>query len=193
MSKPEQRKAQFFILLVIVLGITLFLGYRMNRTPNPIVVQADAPKFSAITASQGEARIRLDLLDKKTTDEDLGRKNLFTFGVKQPPPAPPSKTPPGPQPPSNVISMPPAQPPRVGPPPPPPPPPIPLKYVGFAFIEPNSKALIATLLDDQQRHFNAVEGDVYMGRYRVVRVTDTAVEVEDLEFNRKQTLPLVKQ
>jgi hypothetical protein len=74
-----------------------------------------------------------------------------------------------------------------------PPPQVPLKYVGYAYVEPNSHALIATLIDDQQRNFIAVEGDVYLGRYRVLRITDSAVDVEDLQFNRRQILPLIKQ
>ncbi len=78
-------------------------------------------------------------------------------------------------------------------PPPPPPPPIPLKYVGFASVAPNSKALIATLMDDSQHHFNLREGDIWMGRYRLTRVTETAVDVEDLQITRHQTLPLTKQ
>jgi hypothetical protein len=31
-----------------------------------------------------------------------------------------------------------------------------------------------------------------MGRYRVLRITDTAVDIEDIETSRRQTLPLVK-
>jgi hypothetical protein len=68
-----------------------------------------------------------------------------------------------------------------------------LKYIGFASIEPNSQHLIATLIDDTQHHFNAVEGDIFMGRYRVGRISDSSVDVEDIQSSRRQTLPLVKQ
>ena len=191
MTMPAKKKVQILVLLVLVLAATMVHGRRMNRAPNPVVVQADAPKTSAAVQIKGEARIRLDLLGKTALPEDLGRKNLFAYGAKQPPPEAAKPLPPVLPPPGNVVTLPPAQPP--GPPPAPPPPPIPLKYVGYAYFEPNSKALIATLLDDRQQHFLAVEGDVYLGRYRVVRVTDSIVEVEDLEFSRRQSLPLVKQ
>ena len=70
---------------------------------------------------------------------------------------------------------------------------MPLKYLGFAYVEPNSRALIATIKDDSLgKFFYPVEGDVWIGRYRIARITDKMVEVEDLEFNRRQTLPLVK-
>jgi len=31
-----------------------------------------------------------------------------------------------------------------------------------------------------------------MGRFRIATITDKAVEIEDLEYNRRQTLPLMK-
>ena len=191
MSMASNKKVQIFALLVCVLVATIVIGRRLNRAPNPVVVQADAPKAAAPIQLKGDARIRLDLLDKRTSADDLGRKNLFAFGAKQPPPEAVKPAPVQPPAPTNVVTMPPTRP--AGPPPAPPAPPIPLKYIGYAFLEPNSKALIATLLDDRQHHVNAVEGDVYMGRYRVIRVTDALVEVEDLEFSRRQSLPLVKQ
>ena len=188
MSKPGPWKAQLLIVLVAGLGLTTFIGYRMSRPANPAIVQAGGSRTAAAVPSQSNARIRLDLLDRKNEDETVGDKNLFQYGQRQAPLAAPPAGPqsPQPQPQSNTPVAPAVRPQQ-------PPPPIPLKYVGFAFVEPNSKALIATLLDDSQRHFNAVEGDVYLGRYRVARITETTLEVEDLEFNRRQTLALVTQ
>ena len=191
MSMLSNKKVQAFVLLLGVLVATIVIGRSINSTPNPVVAQADAPEAVVAAQLKGDARIRLDLLDRKTADDDLGRKNLFAFGAKQPPPEAVKPVPVQPPAPPNVVAMPPTRP--VGPPPAPPAPPIPLKYIGYAYLEPNSKALIATLLDDRQHHVNAVEGDVYMGRYRVIRVTDSLVEVEDLEFSRRQSLPLLKQ
>ena len=191
MSKPGTKQL-VLIGLIVVLGLTLYFGLQMNRTPDLVAVQAQGKRSAAVASGQADAKIRLDLLDKASDTGDIGKKNLFQYG---PPPAPPAPaTPPAP-PVGPSISNPAATSPRppVAPPAPPPPPPVPLKYVGFASVEPNSKTLIATLIDDSQHHFNAVEGDVFMGRYRVARITDTAVDIEDLEFTRRQTLPLVKQ
>jgi hypothetical protein len=180
------------------LALTLFFGYRMNRTPNPAVVQAEDQKTVATPPAQTDARIRLDLLKRENPDEDLGKKNLFQYG---PPPAPPaaaanaagkSKTPGmsanAPQPGTTT-----AAPATSVPAGPPPPPPIPLKYIGVSSVEPDSKTFIATLIDDNQHHFNAVNGDIFMGRYKISRITENSVDVDDLQYNRHQTLPLVKQ
>src|SRR5215467_9703964 len=74
-------------MLLLALGVTVFISYRMNRTPNPAVVQAEAPKPVVTPPVQTDARVRLDLLNKQSSDDDLGKKNLFQYG---PPPAPPA-------------------------------------------------------------------------------------------------------
>ena len=191
MTKSDQSRLRILILLLAALGLTVFLSSRMTRRANPAVVQAENQKVVAVALAQPDARIRLDLLNKETLDKQTGKKNLFEYAPPPAPPAPrPSPFPPAQPPPNAMTSRPPMP---SGPPQPPPPPPIPLRYIGFAFVEPNSKSLIATLIDDSQRHFLFVEGDVYQGRYRIARITDTSVEVEDLQFPRRQVLPLVKQ
>jgi len=195
MTKADQKKLRVLIVLLIIFGVTVFFGYRMSRTPNPVVVQAQEQRPAAAPPVQTDARIRLDLIDKQDSNEEVGKKNLFEYGPPPAPPAPPKPVTRPPGPPTNLPGNPTPGAPNVGPvrPPPPPTPSIPLKYIGFAYVEPNAKALIAALLDDAQHHFTAVKGDVLMGRYRIADVTDTAVEVEDMEFNRHQRLPLVKQ
>ena len=198
MTKPDQQKLRILIGLLIVLAVTVFFGYRMSRMPNPAIVQAEDQKPAAATPpAQTDARIRLDLLKKESPDENLGKKNLFQYGPPPAPPAPPvsagvrggspgsSKAPqvnPGLTTPPATASM-----------QPPPPPPVPLKYIGVSFVEPNSKQLIATLIDDTQHHFNAVDGDIFMGRYRISRITESSVDVDDLQYKHHQTLQLAKQ
>jgi hypothetical protein len=81
--------------------------------------------------------------------------------------------------------------PRTGPPPPAPPPPIPLKYQGFAAENGAGGGFTAFLADDS-RHYNVNVGEVLMGRYRILAISDKGVDVEDLQYNRRQTLPLLK-
>jgi hypothetical protein len=194
MTKADQQKLRILIILLIVLGITLFLSFRMNRTPNPAVVQAEAQKPAVTPPVQTDARIRLDLLKKQTPGDDLGKKNLFQYGPPPAPPMPPQTkkpaVPPNQAATNSSLNTGGSNPGFTAPPPPPS---IPLKYIGFAYIEPNSQHLIAALIDDTQHHFNAVEGDIFMGRYRVGRISDSSVDIEDMQFNRRQTLPLVKQ
>jgi hypothetical protein len=51
--------------------------------------------------------------------------------------------------------------------------------------------MIAFVADDS-RHYNVTAGEVLLGRYRILSITDKSIEVEDMEYNRRQTLPLLK-
>jgi hypothetical protein len=73
------------------------------------------------------------------------------------------------------------------PPPPPPPPPINLKFYGFASKAGEKKRIFLTNGDDV---FIASEGDVVSRRYKVLHITNTSVEIEDVLNNNKQTIPL---
>jgi hypothetical protein len=72
-------------------------------------------------------------------------------------------------------------------PPPPPPPPIQLKFFGVADRGGRRQALL--LHDDDV--WVASPGDVVMRRYRVISIADKTIEVEDMQNNNKQTLPLL--
>ena len=189
MTRQDRQKLGVFVVLVGVLVLTLVLGYRMNRPPTTAATQAPENKPSANPPTANDARIRLDLVEKPEAAEDeAGRKNLFQYRqAPPPPPAPRPDTPAAaPAPPPNMTSVP------VQPrPAPPPPPPIPLKYMGFAAVNAPDRGLTA-FLEDGSRHYNVKAGEVLMGRYRITRISDTSVEVEDLEYNRRQTLPLLK-
>lgn len=61
------------------------------------------------------------------------------------------------------------------PPPPPPPPPLPLQAVGFSDTGKGKQAYIT----DQQETYIVGEGDEFGGKYKVLKITATQVEVED--------------
>jgi len=75
-----------------------------------------------------------------------------------------------------------------GPPQPPPPPPINLKFYGFANKpgDPSKKVF----LSEGDNIFIASEGDVVNRRYKVVRIGQSSVEIQDLLNNNTQTIPL---
>lgn len=75
------------------------------------------------------------------------------------------------------------------PPPIPPPPPITLKFFGFA-NRPGEKKRV--FLSQDGDVFIAAEGDIVDRRYRVLRISPTAVEVEDVINNNRQSLPLTQ-
>jgi hypothetical protein len=52
--------------------------------------------------------------------------------------------------------------------------------------------MTAVLAQGNDQHYTVTVGEVLMGRYRVSRISETFVEIEDLEYNRRQTLPVIK-
>lgn len=76
-----------------------------------------------------------------------------------------------------------------GPPPPPPPPPITLKFFGFANKPGETKKVFLSQGEDI---FIAGEGDIVDRRYRVLHISPTAVDVEDVINNNRQSLPLTQ-
>lgn len=187
MSGQDRQRLRIFLVLIVVLGFTLVFGYRMNRPPTTAAVQSPEAKPAAKAPTASDARIRLDIVENPETGGEIGQKNLFQFGQRRPAPGP-QTLPPGSQasePPPPVMTPPVP----IVPAGPPPPPPIPLKFTGFAIV---NSFLTAFLADDSSRHFNVTAGEVLMGRYRITQITDRAVEVEDLQFNRRQMLALQK-
>lgn len=73
---------------------------------------------------------------------------------------------------------------------PPPPPPINLKFYGFA-NRPGDPAK-KVFLSEGDNIFIAGEGEVVNRRYKVVKIGQSSVEIEDLLYNNKRTIPLTQ-
>jgi hypothetical protein len=71
---------------------------------------------------------------------------------------------------------------------PPPPPPIDLKFFGIATAANGARK--AFLLHDDIV-YTASAGDVVLRRYKVIAVDPKTIQVEDMQNNNKQTLPLL--
>ena len=198
MNKQDRQRLNIFIILLVVLGLTLVLGYRMTSPPSGFTVQPPEPKPPANVPTASDARIRLDLVEKPE-EAEAGRTNVFQYRQGRPAPGPEGSRPAtvDPSAASGPVMPPvPAVTPIPSPPTaPPPPPPIPLKYQGFAVVNSGNAggpALTAFLSDDLSHHYNVSVGEVLIGRYRIVGITEKNVEVEDLQNNRRQVFPLLK-
>jgi hypothetical protein len=75
------------------------------------------------------------------------------------------------------------------PPPPPPPPQIPLKFFGFANKPGEPKKVFLSQGEDV---FIAVEGDIVDRRYKVIHIGPNSVEIEDVLYNNRQSIPLTQ-
>jgi len=69
------------------------------------------------------------------------------------------------------------------------PPPINLKFFGFANRPGEAKKVFLSQGEDV---FIAAEGDIVDRRYRVLHISPTAVELEDVLNNNRQSLPLTQ-
>src|SRR2546425_9580764 len=139
MSKQDRQKFSILVVLLVVLGMTAVLGYRMNQPPTTAAVQVPETKTSANPPAPTDARIRLDLIENaEGSKEKIGRKNVFQYQK------PPASRPPVPGSGGSASTTPGTQqpaPPLFGLPPttsgyspsaaPPGPPPIPLKDQGY--------------------------------------------------------------
>jgi hypothetical protein len=144
--------------------------------PRPTVRgKAAAGKKDAAVRSM-DPSLRLDLLKESedTKYEGTGR-NIFRVFVEPP----------------HIVKSPvlDQQPVAQGPPPPPPPPPINLTFYGFATPTGGTKRIFLAKGEDV---FIAREGDIVDRRYKVVRISQNAVEILDVLSNNRQSIPLTQ-
>lgn len=180
-------------LMVVAIGVMLFsFGGSAPKaaTPAPAVtpvaasrpVPASRPaphtKTHGKKGSTGprslDPTLRYDWLkiSEDTKYEGTGR-NIFLAQAEIPQPTDPGVTDP-----KKVDS---------GPPPPPPPPPINLKFFGFASSVGEPKKIF---LSEGEDVFIAAEGEVVDRHYKVLRISPTSVEIEDVLNNNRQNIPL---
>lgn len=184
-STPERRR-QYRLLAVLIIALAGVLAYRLwpAGAGGPSSDAGNGPSAAANGApASGQAGpvtlpkpVKLGTLETPPELEDAGR-NPFTFGVRPPPPPPP---------------RPEAPPPAVAPPPvrPQGPPPIALKLVGVTVVPDGGRSLVTLKDTSGPGVYQAFEGDVVDGRYRVVKVGVQSVVVSYLDGSGTRTIPL---
>jgi hypothetical protein len=137
--------------------------------------KAHGKKGSATATRSLDPTLRYDWLkaSEDTKYEGTGR-NIFMAQAEIPQPVAPVKTD------AEKLA-------ESGPPPPPPPPPINLKFFGFASKPGEGKKVF---LSEGEDVFIAAEGDVVNRHYKVLRISPTSVEIEDVLNNNRQSIPL---
>jgi hypothetical protein len=118
--------------------------------------------------------LRLDLL-KSSEDVTYKGSGRDIFRSQAPPPEIP-----------KVVTPPVKQ----EPPPPPPPPPINLKFYGFANKKGGADKSI--FLSSGEDIFVAKEGQIVNRRYKILKINNNSVDVEDVLTNNRQTLYLTQ-
>jgi hypothetical protein len=141
---------------------------------NPGRIRNTGTKQSAAKSLDPTLRLNLLKSSEDTKYEGAGR-NIFKVFVEPPP-----------KPIAPVVTQ---QQQATGPPPPAPPPPINLKFYGFATPQGGAKRIFLAKNEDV---FIAKEGDIVDRRYKVVRISQNAVEILDVLSNNRQSIPLTQ-
>jgi len=178
----------------IGLGVVavLAIAYELLGGPStPVAATATAPTPIARAAARkpgkgrGSATERLDptldlalLAETEQTKYNGNGRNIFVAGADIPQPVASART-------DAKKNTPPAYtPPAVQPPPP-----ITLKFFGFASKPGEPKRIFLSQGEDV---FIASEGDIVNRRYKVVRISPNAVDIEDVLYNNRQSIPLTQ-
>jgi len=173
---PERRRQLTWLGLLAVV-VAALAWYQFGRGPEPAATRpaASNPKAGATNApGQGVLPEPVKLTDLASEgDTPSPGRNLFRFGVKPTPPPPP------------VVQLPPGPPPP--PPPPPGPPPIKLRCLG-TMERPDVGGVVALKDPDSGAVFQALEGQIVDGRYRVVKIGLTSVVVSYIDGSGQRTL-----
>jgi len=163
--------------LMLVAVLVLIRNFMPSSEESAPAASATAPAVQPIlgkktgqtVTSDLDPRLRLDVLQASEGVEYKGNgRNIFRVGPE------PVKVLPKAVAPALVSKA-------------PPPPRINLKYFGFATRQGASQKVFLSEGDDV---FVASAGDIVNRRYKILRVTPTSVEVEDVISNVRQTLPL---
>jgi hypothetical protein len=178
MTASDKKKTGILVVLLIVAGVvwgwTYWSGTEAS-TPEAAVKGAKGPKVPAVVQT---AQIRLDLLENEAA-ESVGRKNLFQYRQAPAPPKPVETSrifAPAP-----ITTAPPANP---VPYTPPAPQSKAFRYEGFSGGK--SGGLLASISEGGTTYKVRV-GDCVMGQYCVRRLTDTLIEIEDLQLKSTRT------
>jgi len=183
MNAEKKKQLQTLLALVVVLVAVGAYTYWTNRTPSTGVTVSPAAKAARAAAlpNSGNAQIRLDLIDKMDQSA-VGRRNVFQYYVPPPPPPKPAPAPP------------PYVPPAVGNPTPPRPvaPVAPFSALSTfkcdaIIIAAKPGKWMASISEGTTNRYNVIEGEYIQGRYRINRITENSVEIEDVDQNRRQT------
>lgn len=188
MQAKERRRLWVLVALLVVLAAVVWyqLGNAIpagstaaaptagSRPPGPRV-----PGQAGSASEAGPVVVDLAWLDRPRPEPITGKRDPFAFGggpeVREPPAG-------GVGP---AVEVEPAL--AEGPPEPPPPPPIPYRFIGV--LDAPGAGRVA-VLSDGRFVYHGREGDIIDGRYRLVSVTSSSVQVEYLDGRGRQTLRL---
>jgi hypothetical protein len=164
----------FVVLLAVLAGASYNL-YRNRYSSDAVAPAAISPNARFTPLNVDNPALRLDILQRFLALEYKGvHRSIFSASLPPPPTPPPTK---------QVEVAP-------GPPPGPPPLTVDAKYFGYVsdYGGSHRRAFFAT--SNNEDVIIAAEGDTLLGRFRVIRLTNTSADVEEVSSGRRTTLAL---
>lgn len=168
------------VLLAVLAAIVVydFSGSGTSSAAAPHVAQRSRAGSQQKAQNDLDPTFHWDKLEASRRVKYEPGRNIFTM-----------EAPPMPTPITTVRQNVPTGPPT--PTPTPPPPPIPLKFYGFANKPGETRRIFLAEGDPQNSVvFIAKQGDIVDRRYRVLQISANAVQIEDVLYNNKQSIPL---
>jgi hypothetical protein len=180
MTAKDAKNLKYFAVLLVIAGVVFFYVYRSGTVTSSAAEVAKKPKKPGLVKVIQSAKIHVDELGSEGA-EAVGQKNIFQYRQKPLPPAPIPKSIPTAAPPPIYTPPPP------GPPQPPPPPPFKnFKYDGYS--APKGGKVMASLTDGTST-YQVTMGECIMGQYCVRQLTETSIEIEDLQLKQRRSFP----
>lgn len=174
----SRRNIEMIVLVVLVLAaVGIYLSTR-NQVPGLRVIAADG-KFQALSVREPD--LRLDELANLQKLEYSGtHRNIFIATPPPPEPTPADKS-------ADTNRRHPTW--TVPPPPPELPLTVPAQFFGYAFSKSGRRVAFFSAGDDVMV---VPEGDVFMNRYRVVKIGTESVDVDETTSGKHARLPILQ-
>ena len=176
MMSQKSKAAVLLVLILVAGGVYRYVD--SDGAVGPTDSLDITKKYAALAVENPELQ-RWKLDGSRKTEYRSSGRDLFSESL---PPAPAPKV--RPQPPPDPVA-------HVDPIPPPPTLPPNMKYYGYGTI-PNGTAKRAFLTDGEDV-FIVGEGDTLLGRFRIIRITNTSLEFEETSSQRRNSAPLDEQ
>lgn len=176
MMSQKAKAALLFVLILVAAGVYRYAD--SDAVVDPTNGLDITHNYKALAVENPELQ-RWKLDASRKTEYQSGGRDIFSETLPPPPPRPKPRVP-----------DPPSQPP---PDPPPPPPTLPpnMKYYGYGTI-PNGTAKRAFLTDGESVYIVG-EGDILLGRFRILHIGNGSLEFEEINTGRRNSAPLDEQ
>jgi len=166
--------------LVLVIVAAVYVNWPASAPSNVMVAATDTGPYSPMLVEN--PALRLDELDRVRKLEYTGtHRNIFS--PTPPPPPPPSPVPGGGGPKgAHGAAAPPA--------PPAPPPTVVVPATFFGYVTDKRTGHKEAFFSDSDDVYIAAEGETLLGRFRVLKIGNDSVEVEEISSGRRTTLTM---